>query len=82
MNDSDGRYALDCWTADQPGRRDPGMCLFTDQDSELEALTAEAGRRIRDGEARFIELCEKDDHQPDGWFRLVRFIVPEQRPAE
>ena len=81
MNDRSGRFALDCWTQDDPHAREPGLCVFTDHDGQLGELIVHASDLIRLRTYRFIELCELDGSSPDGWRRLVRLTAPEQLPG-
>jgi hypothetical protein len=79
MNNHDGRYALDCWVSVNPGEAEPDQMIFSDHNAELDVLVLEANRLIGSREFGLIELCERQpDLPPDGWFRITRFLVPEQ----
>lgn len=80
MNDSDGRYALDCWLNPNPGEARPDRCLFSDNDSELGAMMAQASRFIADRQFHLVVLCERDldGRWRDGWLRMVEFSQPMQ----
>jgi hypothetical protein len=76
MNKKDGHYAIDCWAAADPGKAEPDESWFSDDRSEL-AVKAD----LLIGSRRFalIELSEKrPGTPPDNWYRLTRFVVPEQ----
>ena len=72
INRDDGHYAIDCWTDSTSGN--PAGALYSD---ELDELVLEANRLIASRECALIELCEKNPSEPDGWYRITRFSVPE-----
>lgn len=73
INSNDGRYAIDCWI--DPKASGPAGSLFSD---ELNELVLEAHRLIANRECQQIDLCEKRPSEPDGWYRITRFSVPDQ----
>ena len=68
----DGRYVIDCWIDAKAEK--PDRSLFSDT---LDELVLAANRLIANRECQRIELREKRDSEPDGWYRITRFLVPE-----
>lgn len=79
-DEGDQRYGLDCWEdADAAGAPES---FFSDESLEL---VLEAHRLIANRDFQYIELCERRPGEFDGWYRIIRFSVPDQAaeaPAE
>jgi hypothetical protein len=70
-------WCLDCWPDAEPPDDAEPLCWSSDDRNEM---VIEADRLIEAGEFRLIELCQRDNSQPDRWRRITRFTVAPQPP--